>query len=369
LLVSITGCGQTANNGGNTIKIGVEGPISGNWALEGNGFVNGVSMLAAQINAKGGLLGKQIQIVQGDDQGDPKQAALVAQNMVSSHVVAVLGSYDSSDTEAASGIYNEAGILQITPSSTAVGLTQKGYKLFFRTCFLDNSQGAFAADFITKTLGKKTVAIIHDNTTYAKGLADWTQKDLAAAGAQVVFFGPITPGQQDFTAVLTKIKNLNPDVIYFTGYFSDGGLLTRQARDLGIKSVIMAGDSNNNAGFVKVAGSAATGVIVTSLPLPNDLPYPEAKQFIADYKATYNADPPSIWTVAEADAFRLVVEAITKTNSTDPHKLADYLHNQLKDFPGITGPINYDQKGDRVGLGYAAYVVNANGQFVLYNKQ
>ena len=373
--LAAAGCGgqggktQEAPKAADTIKIGVQGPISGDWALEGQGFVNGVTLLADQINAKGGLLGKKIEIIQGDDKGDPKEAALVAQKMVSSKVVAVLGAYNSSATEPASDIYNEAKILHITPSSTATKLTEKGYKMFFRTCYLDDRQGLFAADFITGTLGKKKVALIHDNTTYAKGLADWTKKYLEEKGATVVFNDAITPKEKDFTSTLTKIKGLDPEVIYFTGYFSEGGLLVRQARELGIKAVFMAGDANNNPDFVKNAGvDAAKGAIITTLPMPKDLPYPEAKQFITDYKAKYNKAPESIWTLTEADGFRLVAEAIEKTKSTDPVKLAEYLHTQLKDFPGITGPITYDEKGDRKGAGHAAYQIDEKGEFMLYKK-
>ncbi|WP_027718019.1 branched-chain amino acid ABC transporter substrate-binding protein [Desulfovirgula thermocuniculi] len=368
LVVAAAGCAGGGKS--DTIKIGVQGPISGDWALEGQGFVKAVTMLAEQINAKGGLLGKKIEIVQGDDKGDPKEASLVAQKMVSSKVIAVLGAYNSSATEPAAGIYNEAKILHITPSSTATKLTEKGYKMFFRTCFLDNRQGMFAADFIVNTLGKKKVALIHDNTTYAKGLADWTEKFLKEKGATVVFNDAITPKEKDFTSTLTKIKGLDPEVIYFTGYFSEGGLLLRQARELGIKAVFMAGDANNNPDFVKNAGlEAAKGAIITTLPLPQDLPYKEAKQFIADYKAKYGKEPESIWTLTMADAFRVVVEAIEKTKSTDPVKLAEYLHTQLKDFPGITGPITFDEKGDRLGSVHTAYVVNEKGEFVLYKKQ
>lgn len=372
----LAGCGQggksqqQGSKAEETIKIGVQGPISGDWALEGQGFVNAVTMLADQINAKGGLLGKKIEIIQGDDKGDPKEASLVAQKMVSSKVVAVLGAYNSSATEPAAGIYNEAKILHITPSSTATKLTEKGYKMFFRTCFLDDRQGFFAAEFITKDLGKKKVALIHDNTTYAKGLADWTKKYLEQRGAQVVFNDAITPKEKDFTSTLTKIKGLDPEVIYFTGYFSEGGLLARQAKELGIKAIFMAGDANNNPDFVKNAGvDAAKGAIITTLPMPKDLPYNEAKQFISDYKAKYGKDPESIWTMTVADAFRLVVEAIQKTNSTDPVKLAEYLHTQLKDFPGITGPITFDEKGDRIGAGHTAYQINEKGEFVLFKKQ
>lgn len=374
LVMVAAGCGGTAKapdtaKAPETIKIGVTGPISGEWALEGQGFVKAVKLLADQVNAKGGVLGRQIEIVEGDDKGDPKEAALVAQKMVASKVTAVLGSYNSSATEPASQIYDEAKLLHITPSSTATRLTEKGYKMFFRTCFLDNRQGLFAAEFITGTLGKKQVALIHDNTTYAKGLADWTQKFLEEKGATVVFNDAITPKEKDFTPTLTKLKGLNPEVIYFTGYFSEGGLLARQAKELGIKAVFMAGDANNNPDFVTNAGlDAANGVFITTLPMPQDLPYNEAKQFVADYKAKYGKDPESIWALTEADAFRVVVEAIEKTQSTDSAKLAEYLHTQLKDFPGITGPITFDEKGDRKGAVHVAYQINEKGEFVLYKK-
>lgn len=366
MVFALAGCGKKQAE---PIKIGVQGPISGQWAIEGQGFEKAVKMLAEEINKNGGLLGRQIEIIPGDDKGDPKEASLVAQKMVASKVTAVIGAYNSSATEPASQIYNENKILHITPSSTATRLTTKGYQMFFRTCFLDDRQGLFAAQFITETLGKKKVAVIHDNTTYAKGLADWTKKYLEDKGAEVVFFDAITPGEKDFSPTLTKLKGTGPEAIYFTGYFSDGGLLLRQAKDLGILETaqFLGGNANNNPDFVKTAGlDAAKGVLITTEPMPNDLPYPEAQKFNQAYKAKYNEDVPSIWTSTAADAFRVIVEAITKTNSTDPVKLAEYLHKNIKDFPGITGPITFDEKGDRLGTVHKAYVINEKGEFIPY---
>ncbi|WP_324717114.1 branched-chain amino acid ABC transporter substrate-binding protein [Carboxydochorda subterranea] len=350
------------------IRIGIQGPMSGQWAYEGDGFVKAITLLAEQINAKGGLLGRPIQIVTADDQSDPVQAAVAAQRLVSQGVVAVVGSYASSLTEPASTIYDEAGIVHITPSSTATRLSQKGYPRFFRTCFLDDRQGLFAADFITGTLKKKRVAIIHDNSTYASGLADWTRKYLDERGAQVVFYDAITPGERDFTATLTRVRAANPEVIWFTGYFPEGGLLVKQARSLGIKATFMAGNATNNPEFVRIAGvDAAKGSVIVTEPIPSDLPYPEARQFLADYQKKYGEEPASIWTLMAADAFRVIVEAIRQTKSTDPGQIATYLHRSLKDYPGITGPIQgFDQNGDRLGTIHKAYVVNEKGQIVPY---
>jgi branched-chain amino acid transport system substrate-binding protein len=368
LMVAAVGCGggdqQVAED---AIKIGIQGPMSGPMALEGQGFLKAAQLLADQINEQGGLLGREIVIVPGDDKSDPKESALVAQKMISSNVVAVIGSYSSTATEPAANIYHEAGILHITPSSTATPLSEKGFERFFRTCFLDDRQGLFAAQFAVDTLGLSKVALIHDNTTYAKGLADWTRIYLEENGATVVYYDAITPGEKDFSPVLTNVKGVAPELIYFTGYFSDGGLLVRQARELGIECLIMGGNAMNNSDLVKNAGlQYAQGVLVTTEPVPTDLPYAEAQQFIADFEAAYGTPPQSIWTLSGADALRVVVEAIAQTGSDDPAVLAEYLHNEMGDFPGITGPITFDEKGDRLGTIHKAYEVDAEGNFVPY---
>jgi branched-chain amino acid transport system substrate-binding protein len=356
---------------GSTIKIGLEAPLTGDYAYEGQGFQRSVQLLVDQTNAAGGINGQKVELIVDDDKGDPKEAALVADRMVSRKVVAVIGGYNSSATEPASTIYNKANILHVTPSSTALRLTQKGYTQFFRVCFLDDRQGLFAAKFMKEVLGNNKIGILHDNSTYAQGLAEQTKTYATQQGIDVPFFDAINPKDQDFTPVLTKLKGAGAETVYFTGYYAQAGQLLKQAKDIGLQIQWLGGNSSNNKEVVNIAGvDAAKGMMFTSEPLPQDLDSPEAKQFIADYKAKYNEDPPTVWTVMAADAFRVIKYAMEQTKSTDTTKLAEYLHTNLKDFPGITGPIlGFDAKGDRLGSIHKAYVITDTGDIQLYPKQ
>ncbi|MGD8624023.1 MAG: branched-chain amino acid ABC transporter substrate-binding protein [Anaerolineae bacterium] len=351
------------------IRIGVQGPITGEWALEGIGFRNAVTLLAEQINQEGGLLGgRQITIVEGDDRGDPDEAGRVAERLVSEGVVAVVGAYNSDATRAAAPIYDQAGVLHITPSSTATNLTEPGYTRFMRVCFLDDRQGLFAAELMAKDLGLEKVALVHDDSMYAKGLAEWTQRYLEEMGATVVHVGTIAPGQRDFGQVIQALQEKGAEAVYFTAYWREAGLLVKQMEAVGLEQVqFVAGNAVNNPEFIQIAGvKAAVGVLITTEPLPQDLTSPEAVSFMADYEARYGVSPQSIWTLMAADAFRLIVHAIEETGSTDPAALADYLHD-LAGYPGITGTIQgFDEKGDRLGAGHVVYRVNDDGAFVLY---
>lgn len=366
-LLVLASCGPAPSN---TIKIGLEAPLTGDYAEEGKGFQNAIQLLVDQTNAAGGINGQKVQLVVEDDKGDPKEAALVADRLISNKVMAVIGGYNSSATEPASKIYNDAGILHITPSATATRLSTKGYQDFFRVCFLDDRQGLFAADFMTKEMGYKNIAILHDNSTYAQGLAEATKQYLAADGVTPVFYDAINPKDNDFSPTLTKLKAANPDAVYFTGYYAQGGLLLKQAAALGLKTQWVGGNAMNNTDLIQIAGvDNAKGTLVTTEPLPNDLDYPEAKQFLADYKAKYKEDPKSVWTVMAADAYRVIKNAVEQTKSTDPKKLGAYLHKDFKGLPGITGPITgFDDKGDRLGTIHKAYVINDQGVYVPYKK-
>jgi branched-chain amino acid transport system substrate-binding protein len=368
LAASLAACAPAGGGGG--IKIGLEAPLTGDYAEEGIGFKNALNLLVEQANAAGGINGQKVQLVIEDDKGDPKEAALVADRLVSQKVMAVIGGYNSGATEPASTIYNGAGILHITPSATATRLTTKGYNNFFRVCFLDDRQGLFAANFKVKDMGYKNIAILHDNSTYAQGLAEATKQYLGELGVTPVFYDAINPKDTDFSPTLTNLKAANPDAVYYTGYYAQGGLLLKQAAALGLKTQWLGGNAMNNTELIDIAGvDNAKGVIVTTEPLPNDLDYPEAKQFLADYKAKYGEDPKSVWTVMAADAFRVIKYAVEQTKSTDPKVLADWLHKSLKDYPGITGPIlGFDEKGDRLGTIHKAYVINDQGQYVPYTK-
>ncbi|MEA4882385.1 MAG: branched-chain amino acid ABC transporter substrate-binding protein [Clostridia bacterium] len=366
LMVFALSLGVAVHAGPEPIKIGLQAPITGPWAYEGEMARNSVQIVADEINRAGGILGRPLEIVLGDDQGSPKQSALVAQRMLSEKVVAVVGTYGSSVNDPASAIYERAGLVNIAYGSTAEKLTEQGRKFFFRTCFRDDRQGSFFAKFATDTLKAKRVAIVHDNTTFGKGLAEAARRPLEAAKkADLVFYDAITPGERDFTAILSRMGKTNPDVLYFTGYYSEAGLVIRQMRTLGIKATFVGGNAAINDEFVKIAGlDMAKGALMTQEPLPKDLAYPESKSFLAEYQRRNKEIPSSPWPVYAADGLKCIAAAIKAAGSTDSKKLADYLHDKLEDMPGITGPISFDEVGDREGAIYLAYQVTADGKFV-----
>ncbi|MGQ9797155.1 branched-chain amino acid ABC transporter substrate-binding protein [Desulfosoma sp.] len=354
-----------ASANADTVKIGLMGPMTGPWASEGQEMKQVLDLLASDLNAKGGVLGKKVEVIVDDDAGDPRTAALAAQRLATQGIVAVIGTYGSSVTEATQNIYSEFKIIQIANGSTAIRLTEKGLKSFFRTCPRDDEQGRVAVQTMVK-LGFKNVAVLHDNTTYARGLADEAKALLEGQGIKVVFFDALTPGERDYTAILTKLKGANPDVVFFTGYYPEAGLLLRQKKEMNWNVPFIGGDATNNPDLVKIAGKdAAQGFYFLSAPLPKDLPSPEAKAFLDEFIKKYGNAPNSIYAVLAGDGFRVIATAIEATQSTNPDKLADYLYKELKDFPGLIGKISFNEKGDRVGEVYRVYQVDAEGNFIL----
>jgi branched-chain amino acid transport system substrate-binding protein len=351
-----------------TIKIGLMAPMTGSWASEGQEMKRNVDMLAEQANAKGGLNGKKVEVIVEDDGGDPRTASLAAQRLTTKGVVAVIGTYGSAVTEATQNIFDEAGITQIANGSTAVRLTEKGLKSFFRTCPRDDEQGKVGAAAIQK-MGAKRIAILHDSSAYAKGLADEINGILKANKQNVVFFDALTPKEQDYSAILTKLKAANPDVVFFTGYYPEAGLLLKQKKQMGWNVPFMGGDAINNPDLVKIAGKdAAAGFQFLSPPVPKDLDTTEAKSYVASYKQKYGEPPGSIYGVLAGDGFLVATKAIAETKATDAAKIREYLVTKLKDFPGLTGKLAFNAKGDRVGELYRVYKVDKSGDFVLQPK-
>jgi branched-chain amino acid transport system substrate-binding protein len=367
VLVALAGCARKTA----PIKIGLQGPMTGDYAHEGQGFSNAVRMLADQTNAAGGILGRKVQLFVEDDTGDPTQAALAAQRLVDAGVVAVIGAYNSTATEAASQIYNKAGILQITPASTAVRLTQKGFPRFFRVCFRDDRQGRFAAKFMSEVLAARRIGILHDNSTYGQGLALETRRCAEELGLTTAFYDAINPADKDFAPILNRIGAARLDAVFFAGYPSQFGLLLRQSREKGLTNKWIAGNACNDPAMVEIAGVAnAAGAYFVSEPLPKDLDYPEAHKFIADYAARYREAPVSIWTLMAGEAFGVIRRVIESTQSTDPGVLATYMHESLKDMGGLTGPIaGFDAKGDRLGTIHLGYRIDERGEFVVNPEQ
>lgn len=348
-----------------TVRIGLMCPLTGKWASEGQDMRNIVELLVEELNKKGGINGEKVELIVEDDGGDPRTAALAAQKLTTSGVKAVIGTYGSAVTEASQNIFDEAGVVQVATGSTNVRLTEKGLKNFFRTCPRDDEQGAVAAKVI-KEKGYKNVALLHDNSSYAKGLADETKALLEKQGIKVGFYDALTPGERDYNAILTKLKAANPDIIFFTGYYPEVGMLLRQKQEMKWGVPMMGGDAANNLDLVKIAGKdAAKGYFFLSPPVPQDFDTAEAKAFLAAYKAKYNSLPNSVWSVLAGDAFNVIAEAAAKGGKAEPEAITKYLKTGLKNYPGLSGQISFNDKGDRVGDLYRVYVVDGNGNFVL----
>lgn len=347
------------------VKIGLMAPLTGSWASEGQAMKQVVELLAVEMNKAGGVLGQQIQIIAEDDGGDPRQASLAANKLSTQDIAAVIGTYGSSITEASQNIYDEAKIVQVATGSTAIRLSEKGMEYFFRTSPRDDEQGLVAANTL-KSMGFSKVAILHDNTTYAKGLADEANALLKADNVNVVFFDALTPGERDYSVILGKLRSAGPDVVLFTGYYPEAGLLLRQKNGMGWDVPFIGGDATNNPDLVSIAGKeAAQGYMFLSPPVPQDLDSPAAMSFMAAYREKYQGDPASVWAVLAGDAFKVITAAIEGSGSTDPDNIADFLRTGLKDFQGLTGTIAFDEKGDRVGELYRVYKVDGEGNFVL----
>ena len=345
------------------IKIGVPGPLSGAYANAGIDIVNAAKLAAGQINAKGGVLGRPIAIVAEDDACDAQTAVQAAQKLIDSGVAAVAGGYCSSAALPELSTLHRRNIPFVLDASTNPQLTELGYKDVFRTIGRDDEQGPFAASFIANVLHAKRAAVINDNTTYSKGLAVATVAALKKDGVDVVYDNAITAGQMDYSPVLTRVAALKPDVIYFTGYFAEGGLMVKEEHQLNLKPVFMGGDSNQDPTLLKTAGPAADGMFITTAPLPQFLS--GAKGFVNDYTQKFGHGP-GPYSAYEYDAIGVVAKAIAEAKSTAPGAINAALA-KTRDYPGITGNISFNEKGDRSVAVYIVITVK-NDQFAPYMR-
>lgn len=349
-------------NAEDVLKVGVQAPITGSYANEGQGIENGVRLLAEQINAQDGVLGKKIEVITCDDQGTAMAAAICAKDLVNKGVKMVIGSYTSTCAEAAQKTYFKAGVLQ-TSDGTADSLTEKGYWTFLRNSFPNSAEAEFAAKYLVEVKKYQRIVVLSDFSTYADGLANATEDAIKKLGGNVVSRDKIKADSQNFTPILTNIKSKNPDAIFFAGYYSDGGLLRAQQVALGIKADFYGGDANDNPDFVKLAGSAAKDAFIINVPEPAALPTPIAKSFIADYQQKYGEMPPSIWGLMNIDGMRAIIHAMEQIGSFDTKKAADYLHNMDKPLDGITGSIAFAKDGNRKGGAYVVKRIQEDGSY------
>lgn len=357
------GSASAAAGSGGSILIGVPVPLSGDYASAGQDIVDGAQLAAKKINSAGGVDGKKIRIVSQDDACSAQTGAQAAQKLVSQGIVAAAGGYCSSAAIPELIAFHQSSIPFVMDASTNPQLTEMGFPQAFRTIFRDDEQGPFVAKFITGFLHAKRVAVVNDNTTYSKGLADSTVSALKADGANVVYNNALTPGQSDYTSVLTRVAQAHPDLFYYTGYFAEFGLLLKQAQQLGLKFQIMGGDATNDPSVLKTAGSAANGALIDTAPLAQFIS--SAQGYVQAYKAAYGSAP-GPYSAYEYDAVGVIAAAIKKAGSTNPKSITTALKN-LGNYHGITGTFHFDAQGDRKPVNYIVITVR-NDQFVAYKQ-
>ena len=333
------------------IKFGVGGPITGGSAAFGAQLKNGAEQAVADINAAGGILGQKLTISQGDDRADPKEGVSVANKFAADGVKFVIGHFNSGVSIPASEVYQENGILEITPASTNPKVTDRGMWNIFRTCGRDDQQGTVAGEFILKKFAGKKIAVVHDKTTYGQGLADVARATINKGGLKEVLYEGVNKDDKDFSAIVSKIKASSADLIYWGGLHDTGGLLLRQARDQGIKAPLMGGDGITDDEFASVGGPGVEGTLMTYGPDPRN--NPAAKDVVAKFRAA--KFEPQAYTLYSYAGVQIIKQAAEAAKSLDPKKVAASMHSGMK-FKTVLGDISYDKKGDRTNLDYVMYV-------------
>ncbi|WP_206809024.1 ABC transporter substrate-binding protein [Paradesulfitobacterium ferrireducens] len=369
LSLALTGCGSsTANSGksggagGDKIKIGVAIPLTGAIAETGGTIKKAVELGAEQINQKGGINGKQVELVELDDKADPKEAAIVANKFASdSSIIGVVGHYTSSTTLAGAPIYNKAGLSHIAIGSTSPAVTNAG-PFTYRDITTDAYDGEIVAKW-TVDEGAKKIAILYENDDYGKGLADVYNKKVTSLGSQIVFQEPYNLGEtKDFSAILTKLKAAGPDTIFIAGQYNEAAMILKQGKRLGISLPVFGSNGLYSDALIQLGGQEVEGLrAVGSFHRSAD--YPEAKAFIDAYKAKWGQEPDT-WAAYAYDALNILFEAV-KNGGEDRKKVNDYL-TTLKDFKGATGTTTFDANGDC--LKEPLKLIVKNGKFEIYKK-
>jgi branched-chain amino acid transport system substrate-binding protein len=334
------------------IPMGVAGPLTGPNAAFGEQLQKGAQQAVDDINAAGGVLGQKIILEFGDDASDPKQGVSVANKFVGDGVKFVDGHFNSGVSIPASEVYSDNGILEITPAATNPKFTDRGLWDTFRTCGRDDQQGLVAGAYILDHYKGKNVAVLHDKTPYGQGLADATKGTINKGGLTETMYEGINVGDKDFSALISKMKQANIDLIYFGGLHTEAGAIVRQAADAGLKAQFMSGDGIVSSEFASEAGPAAEGVLNTFAPEPRDKP--EAKEIVAKFRAA--GYEPEAYTLYSYSAIQVLAAGITKAGSADDaQKVAEVLH---KDGPWHTvlGDITFDAKGDLSKIDYVMYI-------------
>ncbi|MBI5611451.1 MAG: branched-chain amino acid ABC transporter substrate-binding protein [Gammaproteobacteria bacterium] len=361
LAAGLVGCGkQETSKGELIVKIGSVAPLTGPQAHLGKDNENGARLAIDEANARGVTIGGKkatFVLIGEDDQADPKTATIVAQKLADQQVKGVIGHLNSGTSIPASKIYADAGIVQISPSATAVAYTAQGFRSALRVMTNDRQQGKVLGEFAVKHLGAKRVAIIDDRTAYGQGLADEVEKAVKAAGGGVVAREYTSDRSTDFTAILTSIKGKTPDVVFYGGMDPQAAPMAKQMQGLGLKARFLSGDGAQTQEFLKLAGPAAEGVSASMPGMPLDL-MPGGKSFRERFNAKYGVI--QNYAPYAYDAVNAMILAMEKAGSPEP---AMYLPELVKlRFTGVTGEIGFDERGDVLGGAITLYHVR-NGRW------
>jgi branched-chain amino acid transport system substrate-binding protein len=343
--------------------IAVAGPMTGGESAFGRQMKNGAEQAIKDLNAAGGVLGKKLALEIGDDACDPKQARSVAEKFASAKIPFVAGHYCSSSSIPASEAYADGNVLQITPASTNPLFTERNLWNVARVCGRDDQQGLIAAGYIAKNYKGKNVAILNDKTTYGKGLADETKKALNKAGFTEKMFESYNKGDKDFTAIVSRLKLEKIDLVYVGGYHQESGLIVRQMRDQGLKTVLMAGDALADKEFASITGPAGEGTLFTFGPDPRHKP--TAKAIVEKFKA--NSIDPEGYTLYTYAAIQVWSQAAAKAGTIDPKKVMATIKAGTWDT--VIGKIEIDAKGDIKQIDYVVYKWDAKGNYVEINPK
>ena len=351
---------KTAASAELIVKVGHAAPMTGPQAHLGKDNENGVRLAIDELNANPPVIGGKpvkFELLSEDDQADPRIATTVAQKFVDEKVHAIIGHLNSGTTIPASRIYADAKIPQISPSATNVRYTQQGFKNAFRVMANDAQQGSVLGKFAVGEMKAKTIAIIDDRTAYGQGLADEFEKAAVAGGATIVGHEFTTDKSTDFTAILTKIKGLNADLLFYGGMDAQAAPMVKQMRTLGLTLPLLGGDGINTAEFMALAGEAAEGVTASLPGVPLDS-MPHGTEFRQKFEGKYGQI--QLYAPYCYDAVMVLAAAMKKADSIEPATFLPAIAATQHD--GVTSQIRFDDKGDLVGGAITLYRIE-NGKW------
>lgn len=358
----VAGLAFSAGAQAQTIKIGVVGPTTGAVTQYGDMVREGVDTAIERINAAGGIDGKTLEAVVIDDGCEPKQGPVAANRVVNSKIGFVVGHVCSGATIAAAGIYNNEGVVMVTPSATSPALTDgKHYEFIFRIIGRDDQQGPAAAKFVLDKIKPKKAAVLHDKQSYGQGIATAVKNDLEKGGVPVAIFEGINAGDSDYSAVITKLKSQGVDFVYYGGYHPEMGLLLRQSAEQGVKAKWMGSEGVGNPDINAIAGDAVEGML---LMLPADFTQNTANADIVNAFTAKKRNASGAFQMTAYAAVQVIADAIKGAGSEDPAKVAKYLHAHSFDTP--IGKVAWNKQGDLTNFQFDAFVWHKDGSKSVY---